>query len=201
MRPALGAFAVIAILGVTFVGMKEIAKARNEVEAGGSVRVLEPTSGPAFAAWEHLMRHLDEVDARELRAHLEALRAERRIWLAPRLHPQQRALFVSTLGLVARVYVAERELTWAPQALYPNLHVPPDHLETFAWVSLAGTLLHEMAHARGVLTESNAYALEIEWLQTLARRPPPTPERARAWEWATRTAIGNAQRARQMAGS
>jgi hypothetical protein len=197
-------FAVVAILGTTFVGMREIAKARNEGEAGGAVYVLDPASGPAWAAWQHLLTHLQEVDARELRARLEKLQAEQRIWIAPRLGSGQRALWISTLGLVERVYVAERELTRPPAELYPNLHVPPLHLETFRWISLAGTLLHELSHARGVLTEANAYQLEIEWLQSLANRPtswPPGSPQREAWDWAVKTAIANAERAKAISGS
>lgn len=190
--------AVVIVLG-TGAAIRHIAIAKNEAMAGGGAYALGPDRGAAWAGWEHLLAHVRKAGATTLLGELESLQRGGRIWVAPRLPKEQRAIWVRTLGLVDRVYVAERELTWSPAALQPGLRVPPLHLDAFAWVSLSGTLVHEMAHARGVATESSAYDLEILWLETIANLPGivalPPPERE-ATAWAIRAAVDNARRAR-----
>lgn len=199
MRTALLAAVIVAL---TAVAVTTIARRRNEALAGPGLYRLDSGHPRALQAWTALLERQRAVDARHLADRLDALREEGQVWCAPALDPGLRAIFVSTLGLVERVYVAERELLATPAELYPDLKVPPRHLEEFAWLTLSSTLLHELSHARGVASESGAYAEEIEWLQTLAARPDlrplDSPER-QAWDWARQTAIGNARKAREKA--
>jgi len=187
------------MLATSAWAMVNITVAKNETAVGGTVYRLDPGRAAAFKGWEHVVAHLREIGETELLAQLEERRAQEQVWIAPRMPPGIRAAWVATLGLVKRIYVAERELVSTPEALYPQLDVPPAHRETFAWMSLAGTLVHELAHARGVEAETGAYAIELQWLHTLRNLPrlqALPPEQRRAYDWAIETAIGNAERAR-----
>lgn len=201
MRPVVRFFAVVAIVAATAGAMYAIARSKNETVAGGASYPLDAAHPPAFAGWKTLIAQLRAMGALPLAEELERLRLDGKVRVAPVLDPGRRAIWVSSLGLDA-VYVAERELTWPPERLYPALKVPRPERRAFAWLSLAGTLVHELAHAKGVISEEGAYQLEIEWLESLRALPAVdalSPEHREAWEWAVETAIGNATRARAKA--
>lgn len=201
VKPVVRFFSVVAIVAGTAGAMYGIARYKNEALAGGVSYPLDSSHAPAFAGWAQLIARLRAIGALPLSAELERLREEGKVRVAPAMDPGRRAIWVSSLGVDA-VYVAERELTWPPERLYPRLQAPPLYRETFARLSLSGTLAHELAHARGVISEGGAYQLEIEWLQSLramskVRALPP--EQREAWEQAADAAIANATRAREQA--
>jgi hypothetical protein len=194
----------IAILASGWLAVKEIARTRNEAAAGPDVFVLDDHHPRERAAWTRLITRLRQVDQDDLANALERLRAEQRLWIAPRLPSGRRAVYVSTLGLVRRVYVGGRTLVEPPATLYPELHVPADYADAYAFIALAGTLQHELTHASGIESEAETYAREIAWYGSLKQTrwyASLTDDERTVQDFAIDLALRAAEKARAIAGA
>ena len=195
------------LLGVvTYVGVFRIAQAKSDAEVGGEGVLLDPKQTEDFAALTRLQDELTAMGQGLLRDRIAALSAARELWVAPRLGAERWAAYVESLGLVRRIYIRRIALRDPVRQLYPAgaPDVPPDHLEAFAWLSLAGAMRHEIAHYDGAIEETSAYQVELAWYDEVRRSPFFVEKRdddQKAWDWALRSAVTSARRAAQTAAS
>jgi hypothetical protein len=204
MRVLAQILAAIVIVAAGWLAVKEIATTRNQEAAGPGVFVLDDHHRREQAAWGKLVARLREVDQADLADALERLRAEQRLWIAPQLPAGRRAVYVSTLGLVRRVYVGRPTLLEPPATLYPELHVPADYAEAYAVIALAGTLQHELTHASGVESEAETYGREIAWYRSLKETrwyASLTDDERTVQDFAIDLALRTAEKARSIAGA
>lgn len=196
----------ILLAGTTYVALLRIAEAKNEAAVGRGVFPLDDGPRNELAAFERLRTGLANIGERAFADRLDRLRQDGEIWIAPFLGPDRWAVFVESLRLVHRIYI-RRVALLAPRAhLYavPRGDIPVADQETFAWISLAGALRHELAHRDGTIDEAGAYAQEIAWYQGLRASPwfaGLEDEERRGWDWALESAILSAQKASEKAAS
>jgi len=195
--------AVVSILGITAVSMQRIAASKNEALAGAGAVRLDHRQKAEMRVFEELLEQLFDCDESGLAARLRTLQEDGRIWIAPELRRPIRAVFVDSLGLVRRIYLARDELMAPSQALFPQMRVPEGDLRVFAFVTFAGTLQHEIEHYDGVTDEGAAYDREILWYRALSSTAyyrKMAAEDRRVYDWAIDEAVDNAKRARALAG-
>lgn len=181
--------------------MLRISEAKNEAAVGGETFVLDghhPAERDAFA---RLLTRIGRMGDRALADRLEALGAAGEIWVAPRLGPERWAVFARTGPLVNRIYIRREALLDPVAHLYAGSRtdIPLAYREAHAWIGLAGTLRHEVAHRDGVRSEAAAYAIELDWYESMRHAPVldgrPEEER-RAWTWGLESAVLSGRKAR-----
>jgi hypothetical protein len=197
------ALAALLIVGLTAAALYAIAVHKNEALAGPGAFRLDGAHPEELRVFEDLLTQLTACDPTDVAGRMRAASARGVVWIAPNLDPGRRAVYVNSLNLV-RVYIARRELMEPSERLFPQMHVPEANLRTFAFVTFAGTLEHELAHYGGIEDEGAAYATEIAWYRMLRRsdyRARMTPEDRSVYDWAIDLAIGNAEHAKTLAGA
>ena len=181
--------------------MLRISQAKNEAAVGGETFVLDEPHPAERDAFARLLTRIGRMGDRALADRLEARRASGEIWVAPRLGPERWAVFARTGPLVHRIYIRREALLDPVAHLYAGSRpdIPLAYREAHAWISLAGTLRHELAHRDGVRSEAAAYAIELDWYESLRQAPflegRPEEER-RAWTWGLESAVLSARKAR-----
>jgi hypothetical protein len=198
----LGAAVLVA---ATYFAVLRVGEAKNEAAVGSGVFPLVEGHRAELLAFGELRAQLERMGEQALSNRLGELRQDRKIWVAPFLGRERWAVFVETTALVRRIYVRQQALLNPRSHLYPAgppPDIPEDYQDAFAWVSLAGTLRHELAHYDGLMEEAAAYDRELAWYEGLKRSPflASLPEAARrAWEWGIESAILSARQARARA--
>ena len=204
MRPRDQLIGAVVLIVATYFGLHRIAEAKNETTVGGGVFRLDDGRGPELRAFQAVLAEITRMGDAGLAERLEKLRQGGEIWVAPKMGPERWAVFVDSLKLVRRIYVRRVALFDPVAHLYevPRPEVPAHFQRAHAWISLAGTLRHELAHHDGADEEGPAYEAELEWYEALKQSPffasLQGDERA-AWEWGIDSAILSARRARAMA--
>lgn len=193
-----------ALLSVsTAVGIRNIAAARNESVVGGRVHRLDPEREADGTAFRRLLSDVEALGHPELASRLRGLEARGALWAAPSMDASHWALYVDTFRLVRRVYVREVALLSPERHLFPDgeTSLSPARRRSFAQVSLAGALYHELQHWDGVEDEAAAYDLEIAWLEGLrpSQLAAGSDEERRALEWGIESAVLSARKARGLA--
>jgi hypothetical protein len=195
---------VAAALGVaTYLSLLRIAEAKNEAAAGGDVYVLDADHPAEIAAFARLRTQIARMGDQRLADRLESLRLAREIWIAPRLGPERWAVFAQTGPFVRRIYLRREALLDPVAHLYGRSRpdIPLAYRQAHAWISLAGTVRHEVAHRDGVRSEAAAYAIELSWYEAVKKSPfldgLPDEERP-AWAWGLESAVLSARKARDL---
>lgn len=191
---------VAAIVVATYFAMVRIAEHKADALAGGETFALDrrhPREMTSFGALLDELRGWGETD---FAASLAVLQEAGHLWVAPHLGGERSAIYVNALGLVARIYVRRDELG-SGRVPFPNLDIPDAARRTFATVSLAGTLFHELQHYRGLEDEGLTYDREIAWYGGLgeAHLGRLDGERRRWFDWAVASALESARAARAKA--
>lgn len=201
MRGALLNLAVgAAIVVSTYYAILGIAAYKADALAGGGTFVLDGRRPAEDGALDALSGQLREWGEPELAEALGRLRASGNLWVAPRLAGGRSAIYVSSLGLVSRIYVRGDVLV-ARGLPFPDLDVPEAAQRAFAAMRLAGTLVHELAHYEGVIDETAAYEREMAWYRQLGERAAlrPSGEDRRWFDWALSSALDSAAAASERA--
>lgn len=202
MRGQIVAAAVLA--AATYGVLLRIAEAKVEAAVGEGGFPLDEKRPDELAAFQLLRRDLAAIGDRGLADRLERLRKDGAIRVAPSLGPDRWAVFAEALGLVRRIYVRRLALLDPRAHHYPvaPAGIPDVNQRTFAWLSLAGALRHELAHYDGMIDEADAYAAEIAWYEGLRASPwfaSLDGETRRVFDWALQSAILTARTAREKA--
>jgi hypothetical protein len=196
--------AAVVLAAATYGVLLRIAEAKVETAVGGGGFPLDEQRPAELAAFQRLRASLAEIGERDLGDRLEHLRKDGAIWIAPALGPDRWAVFAEALGLVRRIYVRRLALL-DPRAHHypaPTAGIPDAHQRTFAWLSLAGALRHELAHHEGMIEEADAYAAEVAWYEGLRASPwfaSLQGESRRVFDWALESAVLTARRASEKA--
>ena len=202
MKALLQVALAVAIVASTYFAIVRVAEEKAGALAGGGTSRLDRQSPEEMDAFEALLDQLRSWDEMALAASLSRLRDDGDLWVAPRLAGERSAIFVSSLGLVSRVYVQRQELL-TPELPFPDLDVPEPAQRTFATIRLAGTLFHELQHYDGLEDEDTTYDREIEWYRglggTMANRLQG--EEKRGFDWAIDSAVQSAAAAQERAAS
>ena len=197
---------IVILAAATWGGLLRVAESKSDEAAGGGAFRLAVPRHDELAAFARLRSDLERYGEEGTAASLEALRAKGAIWVAPRLDRGRWAVYVSSLGLVRRIYVRGEALRDPAGHLFAGVasEAPPAHREAFARMSLAGALVHELAHHDGIEDEGAAYELELGWYERVRKSPfvAGLPREARAaYDWAIESAILSARAARRRAGA
>ena len=187
----------LAIVAATYYAIVRVAEEKAGALAGGDTARLDGRTPAELDAFEALLDRLRAWDEAALRQALSQLQEDGDLWVAPHLSGDRSAIFVSSLGLVSRVYVRREELV-APELPFPGLDIPDPARRTFATLRLAGTLYHELQHYEGVEDEGAAYEREILWYRGLGAKVLERlqGEERRQFEWAIDSAAQSADAAR-----
>jgi len=194
----LGALLLLA----TGASIRNIAAARNEGAVGGRVYRLDESRGRETSAFTEILRMIEGLGRSELAAQLRERQRSGDIWVAPGLGAERWAIYVSTFGLVRRIYVRDVALLHPERHLFPEAtDLTPERRQAFANVSLAGALYHELLHWDGELDEARTYDREIAWLESLRSSQPPDATSAdrSVLDWGIESATLSAQKARALA--
>ncbi len=196
----LGALLLVA----SGVGIRNIARARNETAVGSGVRVLDGARASEAAAFARLLEDIARLDRPDLRQRLEELQQRGVLWVAPGMDAGHWALYVDTFRLVRRIYIREIALVSPEAHLFPRgaEGIPVPQQRAFASVSLAGALFHELQHFDGIEDEAAAYDREIAWLEGLRAAPglaPLAEPERRSLDWGIESALLSARKARSLA--
>lgn len=193
--------AVAALLVVsTWLAIERIAELKADGLAGGGTFALDGRHQREMAAFGELLDVLRGWEETELASDLSGLQESGQLWIAPHLSGRRSAIYVKALSLVSRIYVRREE--WLRSRLpFPDLALPHAARRTFSELSLAGTLFHELQHARGLEDEGATYDREIAWYQALGDSQLPRLEgdEKRWFEWAVASAVESARAARAAA--
>ena len=192
----------LAIVATTYYAIVRVAEEKAGGLAGGdTVRLGRQTPGERDA-FEALLNQLRIWDEAALASALAQLRDDGDLWVAPQLSGERSAIFVSSLGLVSRVYVRREELV-SPELPFPDAGIPEPARRTFATIRLAGTLHHELQHYEGLEDESATYDREIQWYRGLGATMLERlqGEERRQFEWAIDSAVQSGEAAREKAAS
>ena len=192
--------AAVLLAVATYGVLLRIAEAKVETTVGGGAFRLDDKRPAELAAFERLRTSLAEIGEQVLADRLERLRKDGTIWIAPGLGPDRWAVFAESLRLVRRIYVRRLALLDPRAHHYPMTpaDIPEANQRTFAWISLAGALRHELAHYDGMIEEADAYAAEIAWYDGLRASPwfaSLAGERRRVFDWALESAVLTARSA------
>lgn len=193
--------AAVLVAAATYGVLLRIAEAKVETAVGGGAFPLDDTRPDELAAFRRLRTSLAEIGEQAMADRLERLRQDGKIWIAPSLGPGRWAVFVESLRLVRRIYVRRLALMDPRAHHYPvtQAGIPDANQRTFAWISLAGALRHELAHHDGMIEEADAYAAEIAWYEGLRASPwfaSLEGETRAVFEWALDSAVLTARSAR-----
>jgi hypothetical protein len=204
MRASQQIFGALLLVGATYFAMKRIADAKNETAVGGPVFALDERHPAELEAFRILTRRVEAMGQPALAGRLERLHERGEMWVGASMGPQRWAVFVDSLALVRRIYIRRAALLDPVAHLFstPRPDIPEGFQRTFAWISLAGALRHEVAHRDGVEEEAPAYDLEIAWYEQVRSSPfvaNLADGERRAWDWALESAIRSAQKARETA--
>jgi hypothetical protein len=190
----------IAIVAATAAAIRAIAVRKSEQLAGpGAYRLA---GGPEREAFDALLAELARLEQVELARRLRALDEGGALWVSPFLPGQRLAIYVSTLGLIERIYVDRGALLLA-ELPFPDSDLPEEWRRLYALLRLGGTLCHELEHLDGVLEEELAYRREAAWYRTVAeasRELQLEAETKRGYEWAVESAILSVEKAAERAG-
>ena len=194
--------AAVLLAAATYGVLLRIAETKVETAVGGGAFPLDDKRPDERAAFQRLRTSLAEMGEQALADRLERLRQDGKIWIAPSLGPGRWAVFVESLRLVRRIYVRRLALMDPRAHHYPvaQAGIPDANQRTFAWISLAGALRHELAHYDGMIEEADAYAAEIAWYEGLRASPwfASLEGKTRAvFEWALDSAVLTARSARE----
>lgn len=202
MKALLQVALAVAIVASTYFAIVRVAEEKASALAGGGTSRLDRQSPEERDAFEALLDQLGRWDEMGLAASLSRLRDDGDLWVAPRLAGERSAIFVTSLGLVSRVYVQRQELL-SPELPFPDLDVPEPAQRTFATIRLAGTLFHELQHYDGLEDEDATYDREIEWYRGLGETMIERlqGEEKRRFEWAIDSAVQSAAAAQEKAAS
>jgi hypothetical protein len=193
---------VAAVLAAaTYVSLLRIAEAKNEAAVGGGVYPLDAHHPAELDAFAGLRSQIARMGDPALADRLETLRDAGEIWVAPRLGPERWGVFAATGPLVHRIYLRREALLDPVTHLYRGARpdIPAAYKQAHAWISLAGTLRHEVAHRDGVRSEAAAYAIELGWYEGLRSSPflaGLEREERQAWTWGLESAVLSARKAR-----
>lgn len=187
----------LAIVAVTYYAIVRVAEEKAGALAGGDTAPLADQTRAERDAFEALLTQLRIWDQAALALALSQLRDDGNLWVAPHLSGDRSAIFVSSLGLVSRVYVRREELV-APELPFPGAGIPEPARRTFATIRLAGTLYHELQHHEGLEDEGATYDREIGWYRGLGATTLEglQGEEKRQFEWAIDSAVQSADAAR-----
>lgn len=196
--------AAVLLAAATYGVLVRIAEAKVETAVGEGAFRLDGKRPNELAAFQRLRASLADIGEKAFADRLEKLRRDGAIWVAPSLGPGRWAVFVEALRLVRRVYVRRLALLDPRAHHYPVIpaDIPEANQRTFAWLSLAGALRHELAHYDGMLEESDAYAAEIAWYEGLRASPWFASLQGKArdvFAWALESAVLTARRASETA--
>jgi hypothetical protein len=203
VRPRDQLIVAAALAVATYFALLRIAQAKNETAVGGAVYALDAQHAPELEAFARLRSRIARLGDPALADRLEALRAKGEIWIAPRLGPERWAVFAATGPLVHRIYLRREALLDPVAHLYGGTRedIPAAYRAAHAWLSLAGTLRHEVAHRDGVRSEAAAYAIELDWYERVRKSPfldGLSEEERRAWTWGLESAVLSARKAREL---
>jgi len=196
--------AAVVLAAATYGVLLRIAEAKIATAVGGGAFPLDDKRGSELAAFQRLRTSLADIGEQALADRLEGLRKDGTIWIAPSLGPDRWAVFAESLGLVRRIYVRRLALLDPRAHHYPvtRADIPDANQHTFAWISLAGALCHELAHYDGMIEEADAYATEIAWYEGLRASPwfaSLEGQGRRVFDWALDSAVLTARSAREKA--
>lgn len=189
------------IIAATYYALVRVAEEKANALAGGATYPLGPQAPEEWRAFEALLERLDGWGEEAFARRLAEVQESGDLMVAPGLTGGRSAVYVSSLGLVSRVFVSRGELL--PRELpFPELDIPEPAQRTFAALRLAGTLYHELQHRDGLEDERETYEREIEWYADLGERMMgQLPEEdQREFEWAVESAIETAVAAQEKAG-
>jgi hypothetical protein len=185
----------LLIVVVASLAIRAVAARKNEELAGPAAYRL--VQGPEREALETLLAELDELEQARLATRLRELDASGRLWVAPFMPAGRQAVYVNSLGLVERIYVARGALMLR-ELPFPDSGLPEDGRRLYALIRLGGTLYHELQHLDGVLDESEAYGREAAWYAAIARAGPVRRlggAEKRRYDWAIESAILSVEKA------
>jgi hypothetical protein len=188
------------IVAATFFAIQRVAEEKANALAGGGTFALDPSRPEEWRAFSLLVGQLREWGEGGLADALVRLQEDGDLRVAPGLAPGRSAVYVSALGLVARVFVRQEELV--PRGLpFPDLDAPEEAQTLFGTIRLAGTLYHELQHYEGLESEPATYEREIDWYLGLreAMIDGLEGDKRRWFEWAVDSAIETAVAAREKA--
>jgi len=189
-----------AIVASTYYAIVRVAEHKADALAGGGTFALDGSHSAETGAFAALAGQLRGWGEHELAAALERRLGSGQLRVAPRLAGGRSAVYVSTLGLVSRIYLRSDELVGGSLP-FPDQDIPDGARRTFATVRLAGTLFHELQHSEGVEDEDVAYEREMAWYRGLGERNADRLEgEERRWfDWAIESAVTSAAAAREKA--
>jgi hypothetical protein len=192
--------AAVLLAGATYGSVLRIAEAKNETAVGGGAFPLDDKRHGELAAFQRLRTSLADMGDRPLADRLDGLQQDGTIWIAPSLGPDRWAVFAESLGLVRRIYVRRVALLDPRAHLYPvaRAGIPDANQSTFACISLAGALRHELAHYDGLMEEADAYVAEIAWYEGLRASPwfaSLEGDKREVFDWALQSAVLTARSA------
>jgi len=193
---------VVAVLIVVAAAMaiRVIAARKNEELAGPATYRLD--RGPERDAFDALLEELGRLEQVELATRLRALDAEGLLWVAPFLPGDRQAVYVSSLGLIERIYL-DRGALLLEELPFQDSGLPEDWRRLYALIRLGGTLYHEIQHLDGVLDEAVAYRREAAWYSAIAATGYVgrlEGEDRRRYDWALDSAMLSVGKAAERAG-
>jgi hypothetical protein len=194
---------VIGIPLVAAVTIWAIAQRNNQRLAGPATYPLTADHLQEWGAYDELLAELERFGEATLAQRLTVVREQGLIWVAPFMEESQQALYVSSLGLVERIYIAKDALL-VQDLPFPGDGIPEAWRSTYARLRLGGTLFHELLHLDGELDEGEVYHQEATWYASLSKSAffgSLEGAAEREYRWAIDSAIASAHRAAEIATS
>jgi hypothetical protein len=191
----------LLIVVATVLTIRAIAARKNAELAGPATYRLD--RGPERQAFDALLEELERLEQVELATRLRTLDAEGLLWVAPFLPGDRQAVYVSSLGLIERIYV-DRDALLLEELPFQGSDLPGEWRRLYALLRLGGTLYHEIQHLDGVLEETVAYRREAAWYTAVAQTDYVrglAGEDRRRYDWALESAILSVGKAAERAGT
>jgi len=191
----------LLIVAATVATIRVIAARKNEELAGPATYRLD--QGPERHAFDSLVDELERLEQAALASRLRALDADGLLWVGPFLPGERQAVYVSSLGLIERIYV-DRDALLLEELPFPGSDLPEEWRRLYGLLRLGGTLYHEIQHLDGVLEETVAYRREAAWYTAVAETDYVrglAGEDQRRYDWALESAILSVGKAAERAGT